>query len=67
MFDTHNNQRLESYSCFPYTDDADDEITIWINGRSRITSTNGAAVSATESSNLLIKVCRSCTSDKQVA
>lgn len=37
-----------------YTDDADDEITIWINGINRGSSTNGSGAPAAESSNLLI-------------
>ena len=50
-----------------YTDDADDEITIWINGRSRGTSTNGSGAPATESSNLLIGGTTTANFDKQVA
>ncbi len=37
-----------------YTDDADDEITVWINGRNVGSSTNGSGAPAAESSNLLI-------------
>lgn len=37
-----------------YTDDADDEITIWINGKNRGSSTNGSGAPAAESSNLLM-------------
>lgn len=37
-----------------YTDDADDEITIWVNGRSVGSSTNGVGAPATDTNNLLI-------------
>lgn len=37
-----------------YTDDSDDEITVYINGVARGTSTNGSGAPAAESSNLLI-------------
>lgn len=37
-----------------YTDDADDEITVWINGVARGASTNGVGPTSAESSNLLI-------------
>jgi hypothetical protein len=37
-----------------YTDDADDEITIYIDGVNKSTSTNGSGAPATDSNNLLI-------------
>lgn len=37
-----------------YTDDADDEITIWVNGVAVGTSTNGVGSPATDTNNLLI-------------
>lgn len=37
-----------------YTDDGDDEITIWVNGKNRGSSTNGVGSLATDTNNLLI-------------